>query len=354
VKRFLLGRNKFSNEPSSLTVTVVVPAWNEQDFIGETIEHLLKSEYPIDIIVVDDNSTDRTGEIARSYGVRVLRPDTNQGSKSQALNYAIPHVTTDLFICVDADTLILPQSVGQLVKAFNNENVMVASGFVESRAKKNFWQMGRYGEYILGQYVNKSAQENMNVVLVASGCFFAIRTDFLREHTFQARSLAEDMDLTWTAVESGYDVAFVTDAPCVVNDPLTWSVYRKQVNRWFSGFFQCVRVRNGNLFRAPRLGITAYTYMVVNLIGTPSLVVLSALGLIYNPALVGIGFGMAYGALLLAAFFYAVQTRRNPVMYPIYVFCMMVVGVINYYLYVTAAYREFFTKNRLETWEKGH
>jgi len=351
--RFWVSGNKFSSDRSSLTATVVIPAWNEQDFIADTIRSIQNSSYPVEIIVANDNSTDRTSEIAKSFqGVRVIDIATNQGSKSKALNFAIPYIDTDIFICVDADTTLEANSIDKIMKAFNNENVYVASGFVVASGG-NFWQAGRRGDYLAGQHVCKSAQENSNCVLVASGCFFAIRFDYLKTHNFNERTLAEDMDLTWQAIEDGYDVAFVQDAFCYVVDPDSWYLYDKQMSRWFCGFFQNIKQRNFNLFsKNPKLGIVVYAYLLLSLVGVPAMLT----ALIIYP-LNSISF-LAIGYLLLAvtSMYSGIKhdTLSNVIFYPYYIIMLFAIGIINYYIFIKCMYREFFTKNTLTTWVKGH
>ena len=355
--RFWKGSPKYERRDSTLSVTVVIPAWNEEDFISATIESVLAQDYPVNVIVVNDRSSDRTQEIAESYeNVFVINVEQKQGSKSQALNYAIPYVKTDIFICVDADSELEPNSVRNLMRAFNNENVMVASGFVVSKGTDTFWQCGRRGEYIVGQYVTKSAQENINSVFVASGCFFGIRTWFLAEHKFNDRTMAEDMDLTWVAVENGYDVTFVQNAFVHVNDPVDYKTYYNQVHRWFAGFFQNIKVRNYNLFKnSTKLGTVVYLYMLLSLLGWPTAVIFTLIGSMINPFLVLTFFGAAFIVLLLPALFYGMVNREKDFLrFPWYVFCMFLVSFVNYYIFVKAGYKELVKEEKLEVWIKGH
>jgi cellulose synthase/poly-beta-1,6-N-acetylglucosamine synthase-like glycosyltransferase len=359
-RKFWLSQSHYDKTPSDLTVTVVIPAWNEQDCIAATIESVLAQTKPVSIIVVDDSSTDKTAAFARVYSgigidLKVITTKTNQGSKSQALNYALPFVNTDLFICVDADTTLAPDAVEKLIMAFNDTNTMVASGYVVAKNDGNFWESARSGEYQIGQVVAKSAQQNLNTVLVASGCFFAIRTDFLKEHQFDERTMAEDMDLTWVAIELGYRVTFVEDAMCSVVDPHSFKVYDNQVSRWYRGFFQGIKVRNFNLFKKnPKLGIIVYGYMLVNMIGFPLFV--GCIGwLIYTS---NVQIASTIIAWILALFGYVMieewrsgksvkHSVRN-------MFNSIAISGIVYYIYVRSAIQELILNQKLDVWVKGH
>lgn len=354
-KNFWFSRKLYDTTLSNLTVTVVVPAWNEEDFIRDTIESLLSQSYQCKIIVVNDSSTDRTPDIVREYpSVMLLTTDKNQGSKSKALNYAIPYVDSDIFICVDADTILDEDAIAKLVLAFNDQNTMIACGFVFSKSKDNFWQSGRFGEYLIGQSIVKSAQQNANFVLVASGCFFAIRLPFLKENPFPTRTLAEDMDLTWTAIEKGYRVTFVEDAYCSVSDPDSKYLYDKQVSRWYRGFFQNIKERNFNLFKKSfKLGLVAYGYMLANFLGIPTIIASMFIVASISEALLVsllVWFAVSFVLVAYTTFKRAGLSALNPKHY----INSLLISFYTYYIFVRSAFQELVLNNKLDTWTKGH
>ncbi|MEA3172700.1 MAG: poly-beta,6-N-acetyl-D-glucosamine synthase, partial [Gammaproteobacteria bacterium] len=100
-------------------VTVLIPAYNEAESISATIRSLQAQTYHIfEIIVIDDCSTDETGDIARALGATVLRPPQNTGSKAGAQTYALPYIQTGFCIAIDADTEVEPDGVGLLMQPF--------------------------------------------------------------------------------------------------------------------------------------------------------------------------------------------------------------------------------------------
>lgn len=354
-KHFWLGQTHYSRSSSKLSATIVVPAWNEEDFIRDTIESAIRQTYECKIIVVDDSSTDNTPNIVKEYeNVLLLTTDKNQGSKSRALNYAIPHVDTDIFICVDADTILDDNAVENILKSFNDENTAIACGYVFSKHRKNFWQSGRFGEYLLGQNIVKSAQQHGNFVLVASGCFFAVKTLFLKENPFPTRTMAEDMDLTWTAIEKGLRVSFVEDAYCTVSDPDSFYLYDKQVSRWYRGFFQNIKVRNFNLFgRSIKLGLVAYFYMLSNLFGIPVIV---ATIMIISSMSEALFFSIALWVILalLSSAYYSFRRVGWSAINPKHHINSLLISFITYYIFVRSALQELVFNKKLDTWTKGH
>ena len=357
--RFLKGSRRYrdTNMKNKLSVTIVIPAWNEEAFIEETIAACLEQTHECSIIVVDDNSTDNTKKIAEQFSdfVQVITTDVNKGSKSRALNYALPLVKTDIFVCVDADTILAPDAIEQLVKAFSNPDVMVASGFVLSKNSKNIWESGRYGDYLMGQTIVKSAQENSSAVLVASGCMFAIRSWFLKKHNFSERTMAEDMDLTWLAIEKGFEVVFVKNAYCRVSDPYNYHTYSNQVSRWYRGFFQNIKARNYNLFSLSiRLGCIAYAYMFVNLIGTPLLIYAIVYSMYTMNSGILYGFGMSFLLVFVFAAIEGWKLKDNLIEYPRHIMNCILLAPIVYYLYVKSFVQEIILKQELKEWIKGH
>src|ERR1035438_3311074 len=101
-----------SADVAALTLTAIVPAHNERKGLPETLRALLKQTMPPDrIIVVDDGSSDGTSEIASDYPVEIMRREQSSGSKSLALNHALPDCDTDIILNVDGDTVIGPDFV---------------------------------------------------------------------------------------------------------------------------------------------------------------------------------------------------------------------------------------------------
>src|SRR5262249_11149857 len=115
------------------TITIVVPAYNEERVIGRTIESLLALDYPAQrrhIIVLSDASTDGTDEIVRSYGdrgVQLLRQPERRGKDAGEIA-ALPHIQGEIVVNTDATIRIHSEALKPLVRAFEDPTVGVASG----------------------------------------------------------------------------------------------------------------------------------------------------------------------------------------------------------------------------------
>lgn len=240
-------------------LTVLVPAYNEAASIADTIRSIqTQTVPPEEIIVIDDFSSDNTGEIAKSCGVTVMRPPKNTGSKAGAQNFALDHVTTPYTMAIDADTTLAPNAIELLLPAIRDDvKVAAVCGFVLPRYVKTIWERGRYVEYMFAFTFFKPIQDYFEKPLISSGCFSAYRTDILKAAGgWSMRTLAEDMDLTWTFYQAGYKVRFIPEAVCYPIEPHDFDFMRKQLKRWSHGFVQNVRLHWRGLLNVPFLRVT--------------------------------------------------------------------------------------------------
>ena len=236
-------------------VTVIVPAYNEADTIAATIRSLQQQTVTLrEVIVVDDCSTDGTGDIARALGVCVIQPRVNTGSKAGAQNVALRAVKTGFIVAIDADTTLAPDAVEMLLTAFDAADVVAACGFVIPRVVGSIWERGRYIEYLFAFSFYKQIQDYYGKPIIASGCFSMYRTEALRAcGGWSTRTLAEDMDLTWTFYRAGHAVRFVPNAVCYPIEPHDYRYLRAQLRRWSHGFVQNVRLHWKGLLDVPFL-----------------------------------------------------------------------------------------------------
>src|SRR5437899_13085839 len=125
-------------------VTVIVPAFNEAASVADTIRSLqAQTARPREIIVVDDCSTDGTGDVARALGVTVVRPPANTGSKAGAQTFALRSLRTPLTIAVDSYTVVAVDAIERLLLAFAQSRVAAACCFVLPQLVLIVWERGR-------------------------------------------------------------------------------------------------------------------------------------------------------------------------------------------------------------------
>lgn len=340
----------------TVPVTVVVPAYNEAATIADTLISLLtQSVAPEEIIVIDDCSTDDTADVAGRLGVTVIRPERNTGSKAGAQTYALQHVSTSLVMAIDADTTLAPDAIEKLLPAFTDAEVVAACGSVIPRRVRSVWERGRYVEYLFAFTYYKRVQEAWGAPLIASGCFSMYRTSALRAvGGWPTRTLAEDMDLTWTFYENGWKVRFIPEAVSYPIEPPNAHFLGLQLKRWSHGFVQNVREHWHGVLAIPFLrqavAVACWDAVVAAVAYLFLLPVLAiALG---NPWLL-LGYVIDVPAIavpVLAAAAARRELRRAIVSLP----CFFVIRTVNAMFFLKAAWLELVMRRSFTIYEKGH
>lgn len=326
----------------SASLTVIIPAFNEAASVGDTILSLLAQTVRAEqIIVVDDCSSDDTGPVASSLGVRVIRPPSNTGSKAGAQNFALPHVHTRYTMAIDADTTLAPDAIEKLLAAMADANVAAACGFVIPRNVRTIWERGRYIEYLFAFTFYKQVQEYYEKPLISSGCFSMYRTDALLAHRgWGTRTLAEDMDLTWSLYQSGEKVRFVPEAVCYPIEPHTYRFMSTQLKRWSHGFVQNVQLHWSGLLRVPFLrSAVAVSMWDATLASFIYLILLPILTLYFRTPWLLLGYLIDAPALLIPVLVGAVprgETRRALASMPAF----FVLRTVNAVFFVGAVWSE--------------
>ncbi|HEX2031489.1 MAG TPA: glycosyltransferase family 2 protein [Actinomycetota bacterium] len=336
-----------------LTVTVLIPAYNEQAWIGETLRSVQRqTRKPDEVIVIDDGSTDRTAEVAGHYGVRVVR-GIRAGSKAGAQNLALPHVRTDAVVVADADTALHAEAIEHLL-AHLEAGMDGVSGGVLPRWERGVWSRGRMMEYALGLRLHKRVQSHLGTLLVISGCVAAFRTDVLREiGGLDATTLTEDLELTWRLHLLGYRVGYAREGLAYPVEPYSWPLYKAQMRRWAGGFFQGVLLHRRKFRRRPMLGflVVAAIWDIVSpaiLLATfAALVAAGGLGEHWQTLFLWQAAILAIGAVLASR---VLGVRRTLQALPAYTLILY----LGQYFYLEAFLREFVLRRRRTDWVKGH
>ncbi len=226
-------------------VTVLVPAYNEESVIVQTVRAALASDYPyMEVLVVDDGSADRTAELVqqlfgRDRRVRLLL-QTNHG-KPTALNHGMSEATGEIIVSIDADTVIDPDAVSLLVRHFADPKVGAVAGNVKVINRNRWITRWQALEYITSQNLEKRAFDLLNCIPVVPGAAGAWRADVLRANGgFSGDTVAEDTDLTLTIRRNGWKIVYDEDAIGRTEVPETVDALIKQRFRWTFGTLQAV------------------------------------------------------------------------------------------------------------------
>jgi len=234
-----------------LRISVLVPAHNESAVLRECLDAVKSQTLPVDeIVVVADSCTDDTAEVARSYGAVVV--ETERGAKAASQDVGLPHVTGDILVCIDADTVIDVDVVEKFVAQLEAGADATCANMLPMPQQRGFWVANRRFAYALGRFWWRWCQAQVGRLMVLSGCAYALRTETVRSiGGFPGELITCDMDLTWSLYDAGYKTTFCHNALAYTYDPETFAVYTKQMRRWASGFFQNFSSHKRQVFRSP-------------------------------------------------------------------------------------------------------
>jgi cellulose synthase/poly-beta-1,6-N-acetylglucosamine synthase-like glycosyltransferase/spore germination protein YaaH/peptidoglycan/xylan/chitin deacetylase (PgdA/CDA1 family) len=224
-------------------VSVLIPAYNEEEVIVYTVNSVLESDYPnLEVIVVDDGSTDGTGdmldsEFGRNPAVRVIH-QPNRG-KPAALSHALAEASSGIIVTIDADTSVEPNAVTKLVRHFVNPRVGAVAGNVKVGNRVSWLTRWQALEYVTSQNLEKRAFDLLNCIPVVPGALSAWRAEAIHEAGgFNADTVAEDTDLTITIRRAGWKIYYEEEAIGWTDAPETASALVRQRFRWTFGTLQ--------------------------------------------------------------------------------------------------------------------
>ncbi len=223
-------------------MTVIVPAYNEAAGIEATVRSILRSRHPVEVIVVDDGSTDRTAAIVQSLRlprVRLIR-QPNAG-KAAALNTGVAAARTQLVVMVDGDTVLEPDAVGRLAAHFADPMVGAVSGNAKVGNRRGLLGRWQHIEYVIGFNLDRRMYDVLRCMPTVPGAIGAFRRRAVVDlGGVGTDTLAEDTDLTMALLRAGWRVTYEERAIAWTEAPATIGQLWKQRYRWCYGTLQAV------------------------------------------------------------------------------------------------------------------
>jgi len=253
-------------------VAVLIPAYNEEKVIERTVRSALNNTYPnLLVIVIDDGSKDRTLEVARKAFAaevadgRVIILGKKNSGKAEALNYGIEHIgDAEIFVGIDADTIIASDAIERLVPHFINPKVGAMAGNAKVGNRVNLWTRWQALEYITSQNFERRALDVLGAVSVVPGAIGAWRVSAVREAGgYHTDTVAEDADLTMALLRRGYRVEYEDMALAYTEAPTNANGLMRQRFRWSFGILQAVYKHRGVFARKGALGFVALPNIVI-------------------------------------------------------------------------------------------
>lgn len=258
VRHFLFGINRMAGRQrlyyndiysaKMKTISVLIPMHNEEQVLSYVLDSLLECDYDrdrLEIIPINDNSTDRTKELLDEYHkkyefIRPLHRDCPDRGKPVGLNDAMEIATGEIIIVFDADYRPAKDMLKQLAIAFEDPEVGAVMGrVIPYNTNKNILTRLINLERSGGYQVDQQARYNLKTIPQYGGTVGGFRKDILLSTGgFNPLVLAEDTELTYRLYTSGWKVIYANSAECYEEAPETWDVRAKQIRRWARGHNQ--------------------------------------------------------------------------------------------------------------------
>ncbi|MGD0629328.1 MAG: glycosyltransferase [Terracidiphilus sp.] len=252
-------------------VAVLIPAYNEETVIVRTIRSVLNSDYKnLHVIVIDDGSADRTAEVAReAYAAEIAAGRVQvlckpNGGKAAALNYALDRLTEDIYVGIDADTVIATDAISKLIPHFEDLRIGAMAGNAKVGNRVNLWTRWQALEYITSQNFERRALDLFHVVTVVPGAIGAWRTAPVKAAGgYPINTVAEDADLTMNLLEQGFRVDYEDRSLAFTEAPIDAKGLMRQRFRWSFGTLQAVWKHRAAFVRNPAMGLFALPNILV-------------------------------------------------------------------------------------------
>ena len=238
-------------------VSVIIPAWNEEVGLVKTVKTVVASTYSdLEVVVVNDGSTDKSDELMKEFlkdhtatksTVPIVYIYKENGGKGNALNDGIKASTGEIIISIDADCVLLPDTVSNFVKHFENEKVMAAVGNVKIGNQTTVLETLQYLEFLFSFYFKK-ADSLFNTIYIIGGAAGAFRRSVFEQVGFySSENITEDIDLSVRIQKAGMKIVYAADAIVYTEAATTIKGLAAQRLRWKRGRFQTF-FQHRNLF----------------------------------------------------------------------------------------------------------
>ncbi|KKP23742.1 MAG: Glycosyl transferase family 2 [Candidatus Nomurabacteria bacterium GW2011_GWE1_32_28] len=241
-KKEITNRNGSTKLYKYPKVTIMVPAWNEENTIYKTVRSLLNLNYPknkIQIFLIDDGSTDKTWDFMQKFSkfsnIKIFHKDN--GGKHTALNVGLENLETDYVGCLDADSIADPESLVRIMSYFEKDSsVMAVSPSILVINSKNIIQHAQKAEYDMSIYVKKMLSFLGAIHVTPGPLTIFNRKVFDDLGPYRHAHNTEDMEIAYRMQKNNYKIKQCNDAYVYTNTPGTIKKLYKQRLRWIYGF----------------------------------------------------------------------------------------------------------------------
>jgi cellulose synthase/poly-beta-1,6-N-acetylglucosamine synthase-like glycosyltransferase len=269
---YLKNRKELFDYPETkkkYTISVLVPAYNEEKTIENTIKSIFSSAYSVkELIVLNDGSKDDTGKIVKKllkkYPALKLINKENSG-KGDSLNQGLKIAKGELVAVVDADSYPANNSFGKMIGFFDDSSVGAATCVFVPRNRNNFLEKLQVIEYNVIAFTRKLLGY-VDAIYVTPGPLALYRKSALEKiGGFSTKNMTEDIEATWHLAYEGYKRKMCLATYATTTVPNKFKPWYKQRRRWNIGGLQCISQYKGCFLKKGMLGFFILPFFVMQL-----------------------------------------------------------------------------------------
>jgi cellulose synthase/poly-beta-1,6-N-acetylglucosamine synthase-like glycosyltransferase len=230
------------DEKNPPRISIIIPAYNEEEGIEDTIKSALALDYPrnkLEILVIDDGSKDKTLELARKFESSIVKVfHKKNGGKGTALNLGISKSKGEFIFTMDADSIITPNALKNQLAFFSNPQVMCVAPLLAVYKPRGMMQRIQQIEYFLGIYL-REVFTSLNAANVTPGAFSAYRKSFFDKYGgFDENNLTEDLEIALRIQYNHFILENSTQSIVYTKAPKTFKALLVQRKRWYVGLLK--------------------------------------------------------------------------------------------------------------------
>lgn len=245
-----IDRKRRGRYPS---LAILIPAYNEEKNIGQTIQSALDLKYPrpVEIVVIDDGSTDGTLKVARQFPVKVIA--ATHGGKANAVNAGIRKTRSDIIVTLDADSFPEPDALLELIPYLEDDDVGAVTSALKVHSPNNMIEKLQWLEYVSSIFMRKLMSAIGALYIIPGPLSAYKRSAFDAIGLFEVGNITEDTEIGLRMLSHNLRIDNCASAIVHTKAPKTLYAFVKQRIRWYSGFLHNAK-KHKNLFFSPEHG----------------------------------------------------------------------------------------------------